>query len=170
MKDEKTKKQSNDNEAVSNVAEEEIEEEAMSDVADKEKIIEEYENKYKRALADYQNLQKRVEEEKRDWVRAANKELLLRILPILDTLMLAQKHSDDQTVKVSVAQFLDTLKAEGVTQIKTEGEDFDPMLMEVVTTGDGEDGKVIEEMRTGYMIFDKLLRPAQVKVGKTDKS
>lgn len=129
---------------------------------------EECENKYKRALADYQNLQKRVDEEKRDWVRAANRELLLRLLPVLDTLLLAQKHGEDQGVKVSVAQFFDTLKAEGVTRIKTEGEDFDPMLMEAVTTGEGEDGKVLEEMRVGYMIYDKLLRPAQVKVGKKE--
>src|ERR1051326_5842694 len=69
------------------------------DVAELEELhtkLEEAELKYRRALADYHNLQKRVSEEKQDWVRAANKELLLRLLPVLDTLEMAQKHINDQ--------------------------------------------------------------------------
>src|SRR5882672_6499330 len=83
--------------------------------------LEEAEGKYRRALADYQNLQKRVQEEKGEWIRAANKDLLLRLLPVLDTLMLAQKHLQDQGLTVSINQFLDIIKTEGVTQIKTTG-------------------------------------------------
>ncbi len=124
------------------------------------------EDKYKRALADYQNLQKRVGEEKQDWVRAANRELLLRLLPVLDTLMLASQHVDDQGLKVSINQFLDALKSEGVKRIETQGKEFDPHLMECVSIEEGEENKVLEETRTGYMIYDKILRPAQVKVGK----
>ena len=132
----------------------------------KEKI-EESESKYKRALADYQNLQKRSLDERREWIVVANKELLLRILPVLDTLMMAGKHSEDKSLAVSLQLFLDVLKSEGVGQIKTKDKDFDPKTMEVIQTEEGEEGKVIEEVRAGYMIEDKVLRPAQVKVGRS---
>ena len=126
------------------------------------------ENNYKRAVADYQNLQKRITQEKQDWIKLSNKELLLRLLPVLDTLMLASKHVDDQGLKVSVNMFLDTLKAEGIVRIKTTGEKFNPEIMECIQIEAGEDGKVLDELRPGYMIHDKLLRPAQVKVGKKE--
>src|SRR4051812_48473375 len=85
-----------------------------------------WEDKYKRALADYQNLEKRSHEQRREWIMSSNKELLLRILPVLDTLILAQKHSEDQNLKVSVQQFLDVLKAEGIIKIEALGQEFDP--------------------------------------------
>jgi molecular chaperone GrpE len=128
--------------------------------------IEESENKYRRALADYQNLQKRTQEEKGEWIRSANKELILRILTVLDTLMLAYHHTQDKNIQVSVQQFLDVLKSEGVTKIETVGQKFDPNTMEAIATDEGEEGKVLEELRLGFMMYDKLLRAAQVKVGK----
>ncbi len=128
--------------------------------------IEERENSFKRALADYQNLQKRTAEERLNWLRIANKELLLRLLPILDTLMLAYKHTASEELKVSISQFTEVLKAEGVKKIDVEDRGFDPHLMEVVEAIEGEDGKVLGEVRAGYMVHDKLLRAAQVRVGK----
>src|SRR5215469_10331913 len=74
--------------------------------------VKEFENNYHRALADYQNLEKRVREEKSEWVKSANREVILRILPVLDTLNLAQLHIKDQSMQVSIQQFLDVLKAE----------------------------------------------------------
>ncbi len=131
-----------------------------------QKEVEEFENKYKRALADYQNLEKRVQEERRDWAKLSNRELLLRLLPILDTLILANIHTQHDGLKVSISQFLDVLKAEGVTKIETAGKVFDPKFMEAVMTENGEEGKVLEEVRIGFMLHDTLLRPAQVIVGK----
>lgn len=128
--------------------------------------VKEFENNYHRALADYQNLEKRVREEKSEWVKSANREVVLRILPVLDTLNLAQQHIKDQGLQVSIQQFLDVLKAEEVTKIETVGHDFNPHLMECITTEPGEENKVLEEIRAGYMLYDKVLRPAQVKVGK----
>jgi molecular chaperone GrpE len=130
--------------------------------------LEEAEGNYKRALADYQNLQKRVAEQRSDLILSANKDLLLRILSVLDTLILANKHVENEGLKVSINQFLDVLKAEGVTKIKTLGEEFDPHLMECVAIDKGDDNKVLEELREGYVLNDKVLRPAQVKVGKKD--
>lgn len=123
------------------------------------------ENQLKRALADYQNLEKRVSNEKSEWIKISNKDLLLRLLPGLDSLILAQKHTEDEGVKVSVKHFLDILEGEGVKKIETIGKDFDPKLMEAISTKDGDEGKVIEEVRAGYTLYDNILRPAQVIVG-----
>jgi molecular chaperone GrpE len=124
-----------------------------------------WESKYYRALADYQNLEKRVRDERGEVIKASNRELLLRFLPILDTLELAQKHEENSTLKLVIDQFLATLKSDGVTKIQTLGEKYDPMMMEVVTTQMGKEGVIIQEVRTGYLLHDKLLRPAQVIVG-----
>lgn len=123
-------------------------------------------NNYKRALADYQNLQKRTQEDRLHWIQSANRELLLRILTVFDTLMLAQQHMQDKNLAVSIQQFLDVLKSEGVTRIETVGKKFDPHLMEAIATGNGKDGEVLGELRAGFMMHDRLLRAAQVKVGK----
>lgn len=130
--------------------------------------VEELENSYKRALADYQNLQKRSAEERFNWLKIANAELLLRLLPVLDTLILAHKHTGTEELKVGINQFVDSLKAEGVIRIETAGKMFDPQMMEAIEVEKGDDGKVIDEKRAGFMIHDKLLRPAQVKVGKKE--
>lgn len=130
-----------------------------------ENELEDLENQLKRALADYQNLEKRISEEKSNWIKLANKELLLRLLPGLDNLILAEKHTQDEGVKISIKHFLDILEAEGVKKIETANAQFDPKLMEAVTTGEGEEGKVIEEIKAGYTLGGQILRPAQVIVG-----
>ncbi len=131
-----------------------------------ENELENLENQLKRALADYQNLEKRIHEEKSSWIKTANKELLLRLIPGLDSLILAEKHTQDEGVKISIKHFLDILEQEGVKQIETKGKDFDPNLMEAVGTTEGDEGKVVEQVRAGYKIHENVLRPAQVIVGK----
>lgn len=125
------------------------------------------ENQLKRALADYQNLEKRIQTEKQDWIRLANKDLLLRLLPGLDSLLLAEKHTSDEGVKISIKHFLDIFNEIGVKKIETVGKDFDPNLMEAVATTTGEEGKVVEEVKSGFALFDSVLRPAQVVVGQS---
>jgi molecular chaperone GrpE len=132
--------------------------------------IDELENQNKRILADYQNLEKRVAEERKEWILKGNKDLLLRLLPVLDTLMLATLHSKDQSLTVSLQQFLDVLKQQGVEKIKTIGTNFDPNSMECIETVEGEEGKVTEELRAGFTLYDKILRPAQVKVGSAKQN
>ena len=132
----------------------------------KDQKIAELESQAKRYLADYQNLQRHTQEQKGEWIRSANRDLLLKLLPVLDTLMLAQKHTQDKGIELSINQFLHILTQEGLTRIKTIGEEFNPYHMEAVGTTDGEEGKVIEEARAGFMLFDQVLRSAQVIVGK----
>lgn len=127
--------------------------------------IEHVENQLKRALADYQNLEKRVASEKAVWIGMANRDLIKRLLPGLDSLLLAQSHTEDEGIKISIKQFLDAFKEEGIEKIATEGADFDPNLMEAVSTVEGEDGKVIQEVKSGYMLNGEVIRPAQVIVG-----
>ncbi|PIP74443.1 MAG: nucleotide exchange factor GrpE [Candidatus Levybacteria bacterium CG_4_9_14_3_um_filter_35_16] len=137
---------------------------------------EELEHQVKRTLADYQNLEKRVAEDKIEWVKLANRQLLLRILPALDSLILAEKHTKDEGVILSIKTFLDAFGQEGIKKIETVGKDFDPNTMECVhvaevdpSAGSGQgqgEGKVVEEIKAGYTLYDRILRPAQVIVGK----
>jgi len=142
--------------------------EAQEEIENLKQKVEETENKYRRAIADYQNLQKRSQEDRQEWIRSANKDLLLRILTVFDTLVLAYKHLEDKNLQVSINHFLDILKSEGVIRIETIGKEFDPTIMEAITTEKGEEGKVIAEIRAGFMLFDKLLRAAQVTVGAAE--
>ncbi|MDO8639400.1 MAG: nucleotide exchange factor GrpE [bacterium] len=130
------------------------------------KKAQECEDKYKRALADYQNLEKRSAEERKEWIRIANKELILRLLPVLDTLMMASGHVKDEGLVLSIKQFLGILEREGAEIIETIGKEFNPELMEAVEILEGEEGKVLGETRVGFTLNGKVLRPALVKVGR----
>jgi len=130
------------------------------------------ENHLKRVLADYQNLERRVSEGRQELIKAANRGLILRLLPALDTLVIAQKHTNDEGLKLSIQQLSDILEKEGVKKIETLEKNFDPKYMECVqtvevdpSTGSGQEGKVIEELKAGYMLNDSVLRAAQVSVG-----
>lgn len=135
-----------------------------------------FENQLRKALADYQNLEKRVALEKEELIRSANRGLILRLLPALDTLLLADKHTQDEGLRLSVKQIFDTLEKEGLKKIETKDQEFNPEFMEAVhvveggpSAGSGQagqgEGKVIEELRPGYLFNDKVLRVAQVSVG-----
>ncbi len=130
------------------------------------KRVEDLENHFKRTLADYQNLEKRAKEEKQELIKSANRGLILRLLPALDTLTIAKKHTNDQGLELSIRQLFDILEKEGVVRIETLGKDFDPKYMECNQTVDGAEGKVMEELKPGYMLDDIILRVAQVTVGK----
>lgn len=134
-----------------------------------EEKVTDLDNKYRRALADYQNLEKRVREERTEWIRSANQQLLLRLLPALDTVLLAAVHTEDKGIKATVDHFLSTLQSEGIEKIDTKDKEFDPSTMEVIQTIDGKEGKVLQEVRAGYTLYGKLLRPAQVVVGQEKK-
>ncbi|MFZ5424499.1 MAG: nucleotide exchange factor GrpE [Patescibacteria group bacterium] len=127
--------------------------------------IEELENNWKRALADYINLQNRVADLKEDYISFAYSSILQRFLPILDNLEMVEKHVDDMGIKLVVKEFKQILSDEGVVEIKSENQDFDIETMEATETVEGEKGKVVEVVKKGYLYKEKLLRPAYVKVG-----
>lgn len=129
------------------------------------------EDQLRRAVADYQNLEKRTEEKRREWVLASNLDLVKKLLPVLDNLFLAQNHIRDDGLDLSTRKFLDVLKEEGVEEIETNDRNFDPHLMECVAVkavdpSRGQmENKVLEEVRKGFIMNDIVLRPAQVVVG-----
>ena len=127
--------------------------------------IEELTNQLKRALADYQNLEKRTDEQKREWILASNRSLITKLLPVLDDLLLAQKHIQDEGLNLSIQKFINILKDEGVDMIDTKNGEFDPEKMECISVVAGEENKVLEEVRIGFIMNNRVIRPAQVIVG-----
>lgn len=136
-----------------------------SEIAHLKEETKNWEDKYKRALADYQNLQRHSQEQRIVWAGQASREIILKLLPVLDTLVLTAKHFQDKSLQLAIDQFLSVLREDGVERIKTVGEKFNPHLMEAIGTTEGEDGKVIEESRMGFMLNESVLRTAQVIVG-----
>lgn len=123
---------------------------------------------WKRALADYQNLSKRVENDKKEVTRYVSMSMISKLIPTLDILEMAAKHSDDQGVKMAVGQFQNVLKDEGLQEINPAiGEEFDAFNHEAieVLTGD-TDNTIAEVLTKGYKIGDYVIRPAKVKVFK----
>lgn len=136
-----------------------------SETEERDERVEQLENQLRRALADYQNLQRRTEEERREFVKYANKELIISLLPAFDALFLAGKYTQDQGVKLTVQRVLEILKEQGIEKVNADNVQFNADLMECIEVVEGEEGKVVEEIRPGFTIFGKLVRPAQVKVG-----
>lgn len=123
------------------------------------------EDQLKRALADYQNLERRVEEERRLLSTLSSAILIEKFLPVLDNLESAQKHLNDQGLEIVIKQFKDILNSEGVEEIPLEGQQFDPNLHEAIDAVEGEnDNMIVKVARKGYKLNDKVLRPAQVVV------
>lgn len=129
--------------------------------------LDECTNAWKRALADYQNLEKRVAEEKGDFVRFAAKNFIEKLLGIVDDLEKAQAHVKDEGLGLALKKLGDILKDEGVVKIETIGKDYDIETMEAISTTTGkEDNKVVEEFQAGYTMHGAVLRAAKVKVSK----
>jgi len=127
--------------------------------------INDLENKWKRALADYANLEKRVDNEKKSFIKYSNLRLLEKLLPIIDDLELCEKHLKDQGLTITLNKLKEVLKDEGVEEIEAEKKEFNPFLMEAIETVKGPKNRVMEVVSKGYLLGDKVLRVAKVKVG-----
>lgn len=135
-----------------------------------QKQIDELNNNWKRALADYQNLVKRTNEEKEAFSKFANMILLLKLLPVIDTLEKTFEHTKDEGVKLALKQFEEALKESGVTEIDVLNKEFDPKTSECIEVNEGEKNNIVTKIHTtGYYIYDKILRPARVTVEKNNK-
>lgn len=146
-------------------------------IEDESSDVKAMEEKYKRALADYQNLLKQTAKEKMEFVMFANEIMLKEILPVYDHLKMAiEHHSGESTdewitgVKHVVKQFKDVLEKIGATEIKTVGEKFDHNSMEAIQNEETEneklDGQVVKQMKAGYKLNGKVIEAAKVVVYK----
>lgn len=131
--------------------------------------IAELENKWKRALADYQNLEKRIEKERGQLVKFLNASLIDKLLGVLDDLERAEKHLKNKGLSIAVNQFQEALKTEGVEEIKAQGENFNPETMDCTEMVKGPKNIIIEVILKGYKLNGQILRPAKVKVGRGGK-
>jgi molecular chaperone GrpE len=137
----------------------------------------EYRDLLLRKTAEFDNYRKRVERERRDQAAAGVSEVLESLLPILDDFERARAvetpANDDayrEGIELIHRQLVDLLARRGVIPIQAVRGAFDPRFHQAVLTEaspDHRDGEVIEEFRRGYLLGDRLLRPAMVKVAKT---
>lgn len=125
--------------------------------------IAELEAKLARALADYSNLEKRYADGSASIVRFATSSLLGKLLEVRDHLGLASV-TGDPSLKLILSSFDKILVEEGVTEVKTNGA-FDPHTMECQETVPGPQDQIVKVTRPGYMLHDRVLRPARVVVG-----
>lgn len=131
------------------------------------KEVDEWKNKYLRALADYQNFENRVKEERLALIKSANLNLILKLLPFLDNLEKAEVFVKDEGLKIAKDHLFQTLREVGVEEIEVLNKPFDPITSEAIEIVKGDkDDMVVEVLRKGYKLGEKILRVAQVKVSK----
>ena len=135
----------------------------------------EYCERLLRTRADFDNYRKRTDRERRELAEHAATAVLMDLLPLVDDLerALAARTQDGDVdrrgVEIIHKQLLDLLDKRGVAHIEALGADFDPHLHQAVAHEPSEthrDGEVIEELRRGYTLRDRLLRASMVKVAK----
>jgi molecular chaperone GrpE len=128
--------------------------------------LSEMELNWKRALADYKNLVDRSNKERKQFTEFANEVLIMKFLAVYDSLDMLGKYNSDQGLQLTIKQFGQVLKEEGLKEIEALGKDYDVNEMEAIEMVEGEKDKVIEVLTKGFYLKEKLLRPARVKVGK----
>jgi molecular chaperone GrpE len=136
-----------------------------------------YRDQYLRAAADLKNYKRRTDEERANLIRNATAGLIMKLLPILDDFDLAMQHAPEDVRNSAwfsgvegVSRKLQlVLEGEGVRPIEAEGQPFDPNFHDAVMREDAgpeHAGKVTQDLRRGYLLHDRVIRPSMVKVGQ----
>jgi molecular chaperone GrpE len=137
----------------------------------------EYLDGWQRSRADFANYKKRVEREQAQAHQNASASVIKRFLDVLDDLDRALKNRPEEGdgaawaggVELVYRKFSNILDSAGVTAMSADGQYFDPMLHEAISHEDSpehESGEIIEMVKQGYMLGERVLRPAQVRVAK----
>ena len=134
----------------------------------------ELKDKYLRKLAQMENLRKRFDRDRQDYIQYALGDFLMELLVVLDNFERALQNRDEadgksflQGVEMIHRQYLDLLKKKGVRPVEAKDKAFDPTVQQAVLTEESEavtEPEVAEELQRGYCLNDRLLRPALVKV------
>jgi molecular chaperone GrpE len=142
------------------------------------KELAEYKDKYIRLYAEFDNARKRMERDKGEFIRYANQDLIIEFLNILDDLERSVdaakgKHQDYESflrgVEMVMAHIYEMLKKNGVKPMEAKGKIFDPHYHEVLMqeeTDQFKDNEVLEEFQKGYMLHERVVRTAKVKLAK----
>ncbi|MDH5451121.1 MAG: nucleotide exchange factor GrpE [Candidatus Bathyarchaeota archaeon] len=134
-----------------------------------------YLNRLRYLQADFENYRKRMEKEIRETFQVSNEKLIVSLLNVIDELELAlssgreteNKQALLEGVEMTLKKMYSTLEQEGLTKIEAVGKSFDPNLHEVmmvVPTNEHKENMIIEEVRKGYLLKDKVIRTSIVKV------
>ena len=144
--------------------------------------LEEKESQYKRLGADFENFRKRTQKEKEDLDTQVKCSTIIELLPVIDNFERARSqikpaHDGEMAIHKSYQtvykQMVDSLKRLGVSAMRPEGQEFDPNLHEAVmreATEEHQEGTIIEEFVRGYILGDRVLRHAMVKVATAPES
>ena len=136
--------------------------------------VAEYKDGWQRALADFQNYKRRTDAEKSETYQNAVRSIVKRYLPILDDIERALQSRPVDLAWVAGIELIyrklqAILEAEGVKRIEAEGQMFDPNLHEAILQEPAEghkSGEVIAVVQNGYMLGERVIRPAQVRVAQ----
>lgn len=132
---------------------------------------------YLRSQAEIENLKKRFQKEKEGLIRFGNEALIKRLLPVVDNLETALTHAEDEKalealregVRLTLKGMRDALHKEGVSEVKALGEPFDPHFHDAISEQEDasvEPRTVIHELQKGYLLNERLVRPATVVVSR----
>ncbi len=157
--------------------------EAEEKIAQLEDSVKELNNKYLRAVADADNLRRRLEKEKMDLLRYGNEKILQDLLPVLDSFEKAlapQEEANDTTkslqegMRLVFDQLKSALERHGLVRISAKGQPFDPNVHQAIHKIDDDEAEtetVSDEFAAGYTLNGRLVRPAMVSVKTpTDKN
>jgi len=139
--------------------------------------LREAEERILRTAADAENFKKRLQREKEEQTRYANEVFMRALLPVIDNLERALQHSEAASnqegllegVNMTLKGFIDTLERFGCTPLEAIGKTFDPNFHEAVSQEERselEPNTVVKELQKGYLLKERLLRPAMVIVSK----
>ncbi len=128
---------------------------------------------WQRSAADFQNLKRRMEQERGEVARLANVSLVINLLPLMDDLERALRNVDTKLAGLTwidgiwliQRKFEAVLENAGVKEIQADSQPFDPQVHEAISETAGEEGMVISGVKKGYALGDRVIRPAMVIVG-----
>jgi molecular chaperone GrpE len=146
-------------------------------LAEEQNKAAEYLANWQRAQADFVNFKRRTEQDRLEFNRYANAALAVELLSALDDLERAieavppklAKNEWVEGIRLVERKFKSSLEGQGITPMESLGQPFDPNYHEAMRQDKGEEGIVIEEFEKGYMMGDKVLRPAKVVVGNGEE-
>ncbi len=123
--------------------------------------------KEKRALADYQNLLRRTEQERSRIAQFANRHLIQALLPVVENLDKAAEQSEDSGLNIVANQLWTVLQEAGLEKIEVKGKEFNVETMEAVSK-QGEGNQVIEVIQPGYFLKGEVVQHAKVVLGEVE--
>ena len=134
-------------------------------------------NSLQHLQAEFENYKKRVEKEKQDIIKHASQDLIIKLLPIVDSFEIALKNHKNKNkflegMRLIFSQFYSILEEMGLKQINPLNEKFDPYMHEVMMheKSDKQDNTIVEVLQKGYILNNKLIRHAKVKIAKNHKN